>query len=120
MTSTKRNTRKAFVLIGSMAIAAVAAIAGPRWNLYHCDAYKVAIAYLKGSKELMNQAGTLTSESLSWTKSNSVEELEIDGKITGTADFNIDAKGSAAEVSIHLSLVRDEKGWAITDASFSP
>ncbi|WP_280154783.1 hypothetical protein [Piscinibacter sp. XHJ-5] len=49
-------------------------------------------------------------------EATSVEEVTINGKPGGEAEFTIIAEGATATVPVKVKMVRDASGWRITHA----
>jgi hypothetical protein len=99
-----------FLLLGA------AAMLGTRWVTYHSDAYAAAAQHVSSMASLRSSIGMITDTRLSWFDHSSVEEIQINGRKGGSAEFTLIIEGSSGSVAVPVTLARDEHGWKVTSA----
>jgi hypothetical protein len=86
------------------------------WLLYRSDAYAAAVHFLRTSPELEAIVGPVQASRLSWFEHNSVEESEINGRASGSAELTIIVEGVSGSLAIPIHLTRDDQGWRVMSA----
>jgi hypothetical protein len=112
-----RILTKVLIVSGIVTIAFGCAFAATLWLAHRTDAYAVAVRKLRASSELVAAVGEIRSTRLSWIDHVSIEELEIDGKLTGNAVFTVIVEGASGTTEVSMQLARNQHGWAVTRAA---
>ena len=65
------------------------------WVVSRSDAYAAADRHLRISTEFAAIMGPVKAKRLSWLEHTAVEELEINGRLSGNAEFTVIAEGNS-------------------------
>ena len=111
-----RLFRKAATLLVTLAVVGVAIFFGAHWVVSRSDAYASGVRTLSSSEQLRDRLGSVKEIRLDYLGHSSVEETEIDGRLSGTAQFTVAVAGDRRSEKVHVRLVRNQQGWTTVSA----
>jgi hypothetical protein len=105
------------LLIAALVVAAGAAsMLTTTWLITRTEAYAVAERTIVAMPSLRSVVGPITKVRSSWLEHSSVEELNVNGRVRGSAEFTLIVEGKMGSASVPVTMARNEQGWRVTAA----